>query len=182
VLVDLVVEEGFRQLQRQGEDAHQRLRKLAHCSEVLAIGLLEASDAGGPDVRREMRAGCGATVVVLIRYIARPDGKGFLEITGRGLLHRIRQALFGDGAVAAHHFRAGPVDLALFRQWQGEELPRQPRHALDQFGGDLVISDDQKADVATGLVHGLGYLGLALRRTGEIRRQVDDRNVLQSHG
>ncbi len=45
-----------------------------------------------------------------------------------------------------------------------------------------MVGNDQKADVATGLVHGTGDLLLAFRRTGEIWRQVDDGNVLQSHG
>ena len=38
-------------------------------------------------------------------------------------------------------------------------------------GRNLMVGDDQKADVATGLVHGAGGLQLALRRTGEIWRR-----------
>src|SRR3546814_326860 len=44
-----------------------------------------------------------------------------------------------------------------------------------------MIGDDQKADVATGLVHGPGDLGLALLRAGEIGGEVDDGHMPQSH-
>jgi hypothetical protein len=142
----------FRQVERQGQPAHQPLPENEH---MLEIGL-----HGGPERRRPGRPEIGPVIELagadarIVRGVLGTDVEPFLEVRRSARL----EGLAPERLVAAVRPGAGLVRGKLLFGRQRKEAPRFGEDRGDEIFGHAVVANVKEAVVEAGGAQGAGHL------------------------